>query len=107
MKNSLYNLQYANKTAPLNICKLSHLSKDFHKYKTRSSSRNDFYVKYSRLNLQKNSFSRMGAKNIWNQIPAHIRYILKNSFNNKIKSLLLKNLKKTNGYYPESSCQLI
>ena len=77
--DSLTQFMYdiANKTAPLNIYKLFHLSKDTHKYKTRSSSRNDFYVKYSRLNLQKNS-SRMGAK-VWNQIPAHIRDMPKNS----------------------------
>ena len=99
--DSLTQLMYdiANKTAPLNICKLFHFSKDIHQYKTRSSSRNDFYVKHSRLNLQKNALSRMGAK-VWNQIPAHVRDMPKNSFKNKIKSLLLENL-KTNGYYPE------
>ena len=42
----------------------------------------------------------MDAK-VWNQIPAHIRDMLKNAFKNRFKSLLLENLKKTNRYYPE------
>jgi len=99
--NSLSLLMYdtAKQTAPSNICALFNYAKEIHHHNTRSSSRNNFFIKHSRINLQKNSFSRVGAK-VWNQIPAHIRDMSKSSFRSEIKSLLLKSL-IVNGYYAE------
>jgi len=94
----------ANKTTSWNICTLFHYTKEIHSYNTRSSLRNDFFVKRSRLNIQKNSFSRMGAL-VWNQIPAHIRDMHRNSFKSEIKSLLFKRL-AVNGYYAENKLYL-
>ena len=74
---------------------------NIHNYDTKFSSSENYYIKYSRLNNQKNSFSRFGVR-LWNQIPAHIRNLSKKAFNKAIKSSLLENL-LVNGYYSEIS----
>ena len=58
-----------NNMAPSNISDLFTSLKEIHSHDTRSSSHGSFYVKHSRLNQQRNSFSRIGV-NIWNSIPA-------------------------------------
>ena len=58
--------------APTNISKFFTQVKDIHNYDTRASSSENYYINYSRLNTQKNSFSRVGVR-LWNEIPAHIR----------------------------------
>ena len=63
-----------------------------HSYNTRSSSRDDFYTKHSRLNIQRNSFSRLGVR-LWNQIPTNIREMSKSSFKKEIRSALFNHLK--------------
>ena len=50
-----------------------------HSYNTRSSSENKFYIKKSRLEIQKRAFSRVGAK-IWNEMPASLRELPKGRF---------------------------
>ena len=54
--------------APTNISNIFTQVKDIHNYDTRFSSSENYYIKYSRLNTQKND-----AICLWNQIPAHIR----------------------------------
>ena len=55
-------------SAPVNICNLFAKTTSVHAYNTRSSTSENFYIKASRLEIQKNAFSRMGGK-LWNEIP--------------------------------------
>ena len=64
-----------------------------HSYNTWSSSANKFYIKKSRLEIQKRAFSRVGAK-IWNEMPASLRELPKKHCQTKPHSLLLDTLKK-------------
>ena len=70
---------------------------EIHSHDTRSSSHGSFYVKHSRLNQQRNSFSRIGV-NIWNSIPAELRKLPKNNFKTKLHKLLLQVLKNEDVY---------
>ena len=56
-------------SAPLNIRNLFTKTTSVHSFNTRSSTSENFYIKASRLEIQKNAFSRMGAK-LWNEIPS-------------------------------------
>ena len=68
-----------------------------HSYNTRSSSANKFYIKKSRLEIQKRAFSRVGAK-IWNEMPASLRELPKKHFQTKLRSFLFDILKKHDDY---------
>ena len=57
-----------NNLTPPNISTLFTYSNTIHHYHTRFSSKNNFFIKRSRINQLKNSFSRIGAK-IWNSVP--------------------------------------
>ena len=57
-----------NRIAPSNIQDLFQDISNVHFYNTRSSISNNFYTKPSRLSVQANFFSRIGAK-VWNEIP--------------------------------------
>ena len=70
---------------PINILNLFSRKSNSHHYSTRSSTSQNFYMKKSTLDIQKNAFSRVGAK-IWNEMP--------NSLKNISKSTLKKNLKE-------------
>ena len=56
-------------SAPINICNLFTKTTSVHAYNTRSSTSEKFYMKASRLEIQKNAFSRMAAT-LWNEIPS-------------------------------------
>ena len=86
-----------NRTAPENILDLFSRTSDVHSYSTRSTSSKNFYVKESRLNAQKNAFSRIGAHS-WNRIPSCLRTLTKNSFKRKLKEILLDLLQTENAY---------
>ena len=60
-----------NPNAPLNIVQLFEKTSSIHLYYTRPSTSGKIYVKSSRLEIQKHSFSRLGVK-LWNEIPSHI-----------------------------------
>ena len=61
-----------NQKVPNNILNLFSDTASIHSYNTRSSSANKFYIKKSRLEIQKRAFSRVGAK-IWNEMPASLK----------------------------------
>ena len=65
------------RNAPINILNLISKTSNSHHYSTRSSTSQNFYTKKSRLDAQKNAFSRYGAKK-WNEMP--------NSFKKKTHS---------------------
>ena len=83
--------------ATQNISRLFNTIDQVHVYNTRSSSRVDYEIKFSRLHKQSKSFSRLGAK-IWNCIPPSIRNLQKQSFKKKVHDCLLQILSQTNDY---------
>ena len=60
---------------------------NIHSYNTRSSTSGKFYVKYSRLEIQNNSFSRLGVK-LWNKIPSYISNLPKKAFKRVLRKSL-------------------
>ena len=97
---SLANIMYdvSRKTAPNAILNLFTQSRDTHVYPTRSSSKGNYQIKYSRLEIQKNSFSRRGAR-VWNSIPPTVRSLPKTTFRSEIQKLLTKLLQTENIYH--------
>ena len=66
-----------NSLTPINISNLFTSSAKIHRYNTRFSATSNFYIKSSRADNLRNSFSCLGAK-IWNNIPESIRSLSKN-----------------------------
>ena len=83
------------RNAPINILNLFSRTSNSHHYSTRSSTSQNFYIKKSRLDVQKNAFSRDGAK-IWNEMPNSFKktYQGRPSGKKKLKGALL-NIPKT------------
>ena len=96
---SVANLMYdiKNNIAPINILNLFEKTANIHSYDARSSANGHFYVKSSRLEIHKRSFSRFGVK-LWNEIPCHIRDLPKKTFKTVLHRLLLKTLEKEKDY---------
>ena len=87
----------ANDRAPFNIMNLFKRVSTIHEHNTRSASSNKFYLEAHRLEIQKNSFSIVGAK-IWNGIPSSCSELHKHAFKDKLQNLLIDILKDTNDY---------
>ena len=69
----MYDVQ--NNLAPDHIQQLFKHVSDIHSYNTRSVTTNKFYVMPSRVDQQKNSFSRLGVLKIaMSYLPASISY---------------------------------
>ena len=66
-------------------------------YNTRSSTSGKLYVKSSRLEIQNNSFSWLGAKQ-WNKIPRYITDLSKKIFKTILRKLLFDILEKEDDY---------
>ena len=83
-----------NNKAPANLM-LNLFQKTFsiHSYNTRSYMSGKFYVKSSRLEIQNNSFSRLGVK-LWNEIPCYITDLPTKTFKKVLRKLLFNVLKK-------------
>ena len=86
-----------NKVAPQNIQNLFSNVSDIHSYRTRSSTSNVFYIKSSRTDHLKNSFSRFGAR-VWNEIPNSFKELPKKAFKQKLHETLLKLLHQEDSY---------
>ena len=56
-----------------------------------------FCVKSSRLEIQNNSFSRLGVK-LWNEIPHYITDLTKKIFKRVLRKLLFDVLEKEDDY---------
>ena len=78
----------SNNLVPTNIQELFLPLSRVHLYGTRSSTSQSFYIKKSNLEIQKNSFSRLGAK-LWSEIPAKLRTLSKHKYKFNIRSSLL------------------
>ena len=70
---------------------------NMHGYGTRSATRGNYYVKSSRLEIQKNSFSRSGTC-VWNSLPLKLRHVNKSRFKKELRVSLLNILKSENEY---------
>ena len=68
-----------------------------HSYNTRSSVSNNVYVKKSKRNWTKITFSRIGAK-LWNEIPTKLRTLPKLIFKRKIRTILFNILQSEDSY---------
>ena len=68
-----------------------------HSYNTRSSVSNNFYIKKSKLEIERKSFSRIGAK-LWNEIPTKYRTLPKPIFKRKIRMILFNILESEDSY---------
>lgn len=90
-----------NNTAPINIQNLFTSVANIHSYNTRASSSENLYMKHSRTNLLKNSFSRVGVK-MWNQIPYETRNSSRRLFKKSVRTLLFNDL-NSQGYDIEIS----
>lgn len=58
-----------------------------HSYNMRSSVSNNFYIKKSKLEIERKSFSRIGAR-LWNEIPTKLWTLPKLIFKRKICMIL-------------------
>ena len=78
----------SNNVTPPNVSSLFTYSSKVHHHNTRFSAAGNFYIKHSRTNHMKNSFSRIGVK-ISNSIPDSDRSPAKYKFKNTLHSRLL------------------
>ena len=78
-----------NNLSPPQITNIFNFQSNIHPYNTRSSSRGNFSVQYSRLEKQNRSFSRFGVK-VWNSQPVEMRHTPKTNFKRKIHRLILQ-----------------
>ena len=86
-----------NGKAPTNMLKLFQKTSNIHSYNTRSSTSGKFFVKSSRLEIQNNSFSRLGVK-LWNKISRYITDLPKRTFKRVLRKLLFDILEKEDDY---------
>ena len=82
-----------NKNAPENLINLFTRVSGIHQYATRSSKSKNLFTKPSRLNIQLNSFSRIGVR-LWNSIPGDIRVMSKRSFKKYLSDHLFSTLRE-------------
>jgi len=68
-----------------------------HSYNTRSSVSDNFYIKKSKLEIKRNSFSVIGVK-LWNEIPTKLRTLPKLIFKRKIRMILFNILESEDSY---------
>ena len=87
----------SNDNAPADLLNLFQKTSNIHSFNTRSSTSGKFYVKSSRLEIQNNSFSRLGVK-LWNKIPRYITDLPKKAFKRVLSKLLFDLLEKENDY---------
>ena len=101
---SIANLMYdvVHNNAPTNLCNLFTPVSNVHSYATRSATMKKLHIKPSRLNIQLNSFSRLGAR-LWNSISLDTRNKSKFSFKMSIKSTLFHILEQEKSYVEVSN----
>ena len=87
----------SNNLTPPNIFNLFTHQAGTHSYKTRSSQRRDYFLKRSRIDVQKRSFSRIGVK-IWNSLSCEVHQMSKSNFKNNVNDILFQRLLKCDEY---------
>ena len=90
-----------NKNVSENLINLfTHVS-DIHQYATQSSTSKNLFTKPSRLNIQLNSFLRIGVR-LRNSIPGDIRVMSKRSFRKYLSDHLFSTLESEDHYFDVS-----
>ena len=69
----------SNDCVPPNLRDLFLPTKKVHSYNTRSFVSDNFYIQRSRLEIKRQSFSRVGVK-LWNELPMKLRVLPKTLF---------------------------
>ena len=95
--SQLHIVIYISFPHPLPLLRRTHCSCPFHSYNTRSSTSRNFYIQKSNREIQKKTFSRIGAK-LWNEIPTKLRNLPKRTFSKRIRDLLLLLLESEDSY---------
>ena len=83
--------------APSLIQQLFTKAGNVHGYGTRSATRGNYYVKSSRLEIQKKSFSR-SVTCVWNSLPRKVRHVNKHRFKKELHVSLFNILESDNKY---------
>ena len=91
-----FSTKINNVTPPI-VSNLFTYSSKLHHHNTRFSAAGNLYLKHSRTDHMKNSFSRIGAK-IWNSIPGSDRALPKYKFKDTLQSRLLDILIQEDNY---------
>ena len=87
----------SNNTSPPQISNLFNYQHNIHSHNTRSSTRGNFFLEYSRLDKLNMSFSRNGVR-VWNNLSNEIRQMPKVKFKRNIHNMLLQKLSEANEY---------
>ena len=87
----------SNDTLPPQISNLFDYQHNIHSYNTRSSTRGNFFLQYSRLDKQNMSFSRNDVR-IWNNLSNEIHQMPEVKFKHNIHNMLLQKLSEANEY---------
>ena len=87
----------SNNTSPPQISNLFNYQHNIHSHNTRSSTRGNFFLEYSRLDKQNMSFSRNGVR-VWNNLSNEIRQMPKVKFKRNIHNMLLQKLSEASEY---------
>ena len=83
--------------APINMLQLFKKTSSIHLYNKRLSTSVNLYVQNGRLDMQKQSFSRFGAR-LWNNIPCHMSDLPKKTFERFVRTSLLNILQNEDDY---------
>ena len=86
-----------NQIALSNILDLFTKTSHMHFYNTRSSTSQNCYQKFSRLEVQNKAFSRVGPR-LWNELPARKQSLPMKTFKNELHNLLLWVLEQCDDY---------
>ena len=87
----------SNNTSPPQISNLFNYQHYIHSHNTRSSTRGNFFLEYSRLDKLNMSFSRNGVR-VWNNLSNETRQMPKVKFKRNIHNMLLQKLSEANEY---------
>ena len=87
----------SNNPSPPQISKLFNYQHNIHSHNTRSSTRGNFFLEYSRLDKQNMSFSSNGVR-VCNNLSNEIRQMPKVKFKRNIHNMLLQKLSQANEY---------
>ena len=88
-------------SAPSKIVNLFSQTSSIHEYNTRSSSKNNMYIKKFNLEKLRQAVPIFGAK-VWNEIPGRMRDMSKKVFKRKLISVLFEILKAKDDYLDAS-----
>ena len=87
----------SNDLVPSNLKEVFLPTAKVHSYNTRSSASKNFFIKMSRIEIKRNSFSRVDAR-LWNELPTKLRMQPKMKFKKKIRWILFNILELEDNY---------